>query len=98
MAPVAADGGDGRRADYTATASLHGKDVGRVTGKSNAEVKLALSQTELWSPDSPTLYDLEVRLKSGDAVTSYFGMRKVEVRKDAAGVKRIFLNQQAAVS
>jgi hypothetical protein len=47
---------------------------------------------ELWSPESPTLYDLEVKLKSGDTVASYFGMRKVEVRKDAAGVERIFLN------
>src|ERR1019366_8024689 len=63
--------------DFTATAKLRGKVVGRVTGKTNAEVMLALSQTELWSPDSPTLYDLDVALKSGDSVTSYFGMRDV---------------------
>ena len=80
--------------DFTATAKLRGKVVGRVTGKSNAEVKLALSQTELWSPDSPTLYDLDVALKSGDSVKSYFGMRSVEARADAAGTNRIFLNHQ----
>ena len=80
--------------DYTATASLHGKVVGRVTGKSNAEMKLALTQTELWSPDSPTLYDLEVRLKSGDSVKSYFGMRSVEAGADAAGTMRILLNHK----
>jgi hypothetical protein len=33
-----------------------------------------------------------VKLKSGDSVSSYFGMRTVEVRKDSAGVERIFLN------
>ena len=57
-------------------------------------MKLALSQTELWSPDSPTLYDLEIALKSGDSVKSYFGMRSVEARADAAGANRIFLNHK----
>ena len=57
-------------------------------------VKLALSQMELWSPDSPTLYDLDITLKSGDSVKSYFGMRSVEPRADAAGVNRIFLNHK----
>jgi hypothetical protein len=80
--------------DFTATAKLRGKVVGRVTGQSNAEVKLALSQTELWSPDSPALYDLDIALKSGDSVKSYFGMRSVEARADAEGHSRIFLNHK----
>ncbi len=78
--------------DFTATAKLHGKDVGHVTGALNSEAILALSAMELWSTGNPTLYDLDIKLKSGDEVTSYFGMRKVEVRKDEAGVTRIFLN------
>jgi hypothetical protein len=73
-------------------AKLHGKDVGHIAGTANSEVTLPLTTLELWSTESPTLYDLDVKLKSGDAVTSYFGMRKVEVRKDAAGIDRIFLN------
>ena len=81
-------------ADFTATAQLHGKVVGRITARSNAEVKLPLSQTELWSPDSPTLYDLDISLKSGDSVKSYFGMRSVEARPDATGANRIFLNHK----
>jgi hypothetical protein len=40
------------------------------------------------------LYDLDVALKSGDSVKSYFGMRKIEFKKDAAGFNRIFLNNQ----
>lgn len=51
-----------------------------------------------WSPDSPFLYDIEFSMfdkkgkKVTDHVKSYFGMRKVEVRKDKAGDPRIFLN------
>jgi beta-galactosidase/beta-glucuronidase len=81
-------------ADFTATAKLKGRTVGTISGKTNAEVSLPLSATELWSPDLPTLYDLEVKLKSGDSVKSYFGMRSVEARADAAGHNRIFLNHQ----
>ena len=81
-------------ADFTATAKLRGKTVGHVSGKTNSEARLALDATELWSPDSPALYDLEVKLKSGDEVKSYFGMRAVETRADAAGHLRIFLNHK----
>ncbi|HTF28674.1 MAG TPA: glycoside hydrolase family 2 TIM barrel-domain containing protein, partial [Flavitalea sp.] len=52
----------------------------------------------LWNPDDPYLYDLKVRLyRSGrlvDEVKSYFGMRKVEIKKDSVGVDRIFLNNK----
>lgn len=34
----------------------------------------------MWSPESPTLYDLTVKLDSGDEVSTYFGMRSVEVK------------------
>ncbi len=80
--------------EFTATARLRGQVVGRVTGKTGTEAAIALSSVEPWSPDSPALYDLDVALKSGDAVKSYFGMRKVDFRKDSAGVNRIFLNNQ----
>jgi beta-galactosidase/beta-glucuronidase len=82
-------------AEFMATATRKGRSVGRISGKTNSEVTLPLSAMELWSPDSPTLYDLQVTLKSGDAVKSYFGMRSVEMRADAAGHNRIFLNHRA---
>ena len=33
-----------------------------------------------WSPDHPALYDLTIELVGHDAVETYFGMRKVEVK------------------
>ena len=48
----------------------------------------------LWSPEQPFLYDMEVTLASGDTFTSYFGMRKFGIGKDAAGVSRLFLNNK----
>ncbi len=51
-----------------------------------------------WSPDNPFLYDVELKLtradQSIDSVTSYFGMRKIEVKKDKNGVKRFYLNNK----
>jgi beta-galactosidase/beta-glucuronidase len=85
----------GAPADFIATARLRGQTVGRVRGKTGQDLAIPLARVAPWSPDSPTLYDLEIALRSGDAVKSYFGMRKVEVRKDAAGANRIFLNNAA---
>lgn len=44
-----------------------------------------------WSPEDPFLYHLEVTLNQ-DKVESYFAMRKVELKKDAPGFSRLFLN------
>ena len=59
---------------------------------------MRIPRPRLWSPEDPYLYDLEVRLlRSGntvDAVQSYFGMRKIEVRADNTGIARLFLNNQ----
>jgi beta-galactosidase/beta-glucuronidase len=80
--------------EFTAAATLRGKVVGRVAGTTERDTAIPLSALELWSPDTPVLYDLEVTLKTGDSVKSYFGMRKIEVRQDAAGVNRLFLNHK----
>ena len=80
--------------EFTAIARLGGKTAGRVSGKLNEPCEVPLSEVRPWSPDAPTLYDLDISLGSGDRVTSYFGMRKIEVRQDAAGIPRLFLNGQ----
>ena len=85
----------GSSGEFTAIARLGGKTVGRVSGKLNQECAVPLSDVRPWSPDAPTLYDLDISLGGGDRVTSYFGMRKIEIRPDAAGIPRLFLNGQS---
>lgn len=62
-------------------------------------VSVKLSQAKLWSPDIPFLYNVSINLRSPqelvDTVASYFGMRKIEVKKDEAGINRLFLNNKA---
>jgi hypothetical protein len=52
---------------------------------------------QLWSPQSPALYDAAVTLEvdgQSDRIASYFGMRRIELKKDAEGVNRLLLNNQ----
>ncbi|HVM49548.1 MAG TPA: glycoside hydrolase family 2 TIM barrel-domain containing protein [Candidatus Acidoferrum sp.] len=81
-----------------AIASSSSREVGHVTGLANQELRLALPSPHLWSPDDPFLYDLRITLKQGErvceTVTSYFGMRKIGLRKDGDGVTRIALNDR----
>lgn len=85
--------------EYELSASFEGKSVRTVRVRSDARVtRVPIDLTGegfdgpiLWSPKHPALYDLEVRVLRGgeevDAVRTYFGMRKVELRQG-----RIYLN------
>lgn len=59
---------------------------------------LPLANQKLWSPSSPFLYNLRVRLlrnrKAVDEVQSYFAMRKISIAPDAEGIQRLMLNNQ----
>ena len=73
------------------TAYLGGKPV----AQGGSEV--SIPNPKLWSPTSPTLYDLKVELvdadgKVLDTVKSYAGLREVGKEKDAAGNWRFTLN------
>lgn len=64
-----------------------------VNGKSNSEIIIPINNPRLWSPDDPYLYDVKVKM-GADVVKSYFGLRKVEIKKDENGIERIFLNNK----
>ena len=65
--------------------TLEGRVAGRWSGSGRG--RIALEEIRPWHPDSPSLYDLEVTLPTGDRVESYFGLRKVETREG-----RVWLN------
>ncbi|TMD16299.1 MAG: glycoside hydrolase family 2 [Chloroflexi bacterium] len=56
---------------------LDEEDVGRWSGNGGGRIRL--DEVEAWSPESPRLYGVEVRL-GADLVRTCFGLRKVEVR------------------
>ena len=51
------------------------------------------SPVALWSPENPKFYCFTAKY-GRDVVKGYFGMRKIEKRKDAKGVLRFFLNNK----
>ena len=67
------------------------------SGLSN-DVEIHLDNPNLWSPDSPFLYNLEVSLirdgKAIDHIKSYAAMRKVSAKRDETGIVRLQLNNQ----
>ena len=71
--------------------ALRGETVWEGNVPAGTEVLADLPGFEPWSPESPTLYDVEAKCGE-DRVSSYFGMRSFEVRPDAKGVPRFFLN------
>lgn len=80
----------GRAPQATVTASLGGKQVAKASGPTD-NITLNIPEPKLWSPDSPTLYDLQITV-GADVVTSYVGLRESTVGKDAAGNLRLLLN------
>ncbi len=85
-----------------ATVDVKALDQGLVVAEKGAKsgqvVELAIPSAKLWSPDTPYLYDLKVTLlrddQPVDTVTSYFGMRKIEVAPDDEGILRLKLNNE----
>ena len=62
-------------------------------------VEIAMpADVKLWSPESPSLYDLEISLFEGnklvDKVKSYAAMRKFSTKRDKNGIVRLQLNNK----
>jgi beta-galactosidase/beta-glucuronidase len=92
--------GEGTTGRHRVTMELleNGKSIGTNTGLVGTELRVQIENPKLWTPDNPFLYDLKFTLTDGDniedEVTSYTGMRKITLNKDAGGVNRLFLNDQ----
>ncbi len=70
--------------------------VAAASGRSGQFVNMAVPHPHLWTPDSPFLYRLTVRLtlagKTVDRVSSYVGMRSITVGPGIDGRTQILLN------
>ena len=75
-----------------------GKEIYKQKSAYKNNIDFKLSKFDLWSPDNPKLYHIELTLfrnnKMLDKVTSYFAMRKVESQLDGMGYRRVFLNNK----
>ena len=81
--------GPAKEADTTVVATLGNEEIAKATGKGSLTFKIA--DPQLWSPESPTLYQLVVT-SGTDSVKSYVGVRQVGRVKDADGHWRFTLN------
>ena len=73
----------------TVVITARGKKISQKTCQ-RGKMTVPVDDPILWSPEQPFLYDMEVKLASGDTFTTYFGMRKFSIGKDSAGVSRLF--------
>ena len=87
-------------ADKVEVKVFDGKNlVAKGAALNGVPVELAMpTNTKLWSPDSPFLYNMEVTLykdgKAIDQVKSYTAMRKYSIRKGQNGITRLQLNNK----
>ncbi len=100
LVTITAEGADERFRVTVYEPELQGKLMSTTKiGKRDAPVEVPIPNPHLWSPDDPKCYAVEVELldpdnATTDRVSSYFGMRKIEVKKDADGLNRLCLNNK----
>ena len=81
-----------------ATVRVQALDGRRIVAAAGAPVggvtTLRLRDVKPWSPSSPFLYGLRIRLSTGDSVESYVGVRKISLMRDGTGILRLALNNR----
>ena len=74
------------------------REIGRAQGAVGSDLEIRVPSPKLWSPESPHLYKLRLRVSQGDRnvdeAESYFAMRKISMGNDRHGRLRIQLNNK----
>ncbi len=84
----------------TLTAKFDGKEVGTKVFKTKADIattQLKVSTLKLWSIENPNLYDLDITVESAngvDKMSSYFGMRRVEMDTNGMRINGKYVYQR----
>lgn len=85
--------GDADGCTIEAVAKSNSVTAGKANGNAATRLRVPVKNPRLWSPDDPFLYDLLITVKKNgktiDQVSSYCGLRKVEIKND-----RIFVNNR----
>ena len=80
------------------TLTFGGKVVAQGSAPAGQTVFVPIKKPQLWTPDTPNLYQMSVRLLSQgqqvDQVGSYAAMRKVGMARQADGIWRLQLNNK----
>ncbi|GGH10738.1 glycoside hydrolase family 2 protein [Paenibacillus segetis] len=75
---------------------LHSADLDLVAGENEIKSSFKVNNPQLWSPETPYLYEGELQLTGScgrDVVSTYFGIREIQtVRFDDRGYRWITLN------
>lgn len=91
-------GGDNNGLEFESVVYDNAGEITSGIGAVTDTLKLKILNPKLWSPKSPFLYDIKIRLVKGgkviDEIKGYFGMRKFSLEKDGDGLKRLFLNNE----
>lgn len=62
-------------------------------GMADQPIRMSMAGFRAWSPESPYLYDMDVRM-ANDSVRSYFAMRKFSASSGHDGKPRLMLNNK----
>lgn len=81
------------------TVAAQAKAAHRLDAGASGRIEMQLppiARPQLWSPDTPTLYILRATVMEGrrivDRQDTPFGIRTTEIRSDAAGHRRLYVN------
>ncbi|WP_293952188.1 MULTISPECIES: glycoside hydrolase family 2 protein [unclassified Sphingobacterium] len=87
-----------QKSKVTAIVSVGGKEISKTVLQTGVAYNIPIDNPQLWSPDSPFLYDLKLSIhgENGeivDEVKSYFGMRDIKLGQ-VNGIVRPLLNNK----
>ncbi len=89
---------DGKAVDILLFSSSSGEASVRIGNETfsvslNTPTRLPLKEVHPWSIEDPYLTPVKITYKE-DRVSSYFGMRKIEIAEDVEGNKGVYLNHK----